>query len=118
MYEYCYGDKNLFDLSDYPKNLSFYDPVNKIVIGKMKDKVRGNIFNEFVGLKWKMYSLVMVDDKEMKKTKGINKNVVDNVRHKEYTDVFFIKKWWDMIWKEFKVNCIKWEPMMFVKFWW
>ena len=39
-----------------------------------------------------MYSLVMVDDKEMKKTKGINKNVVDNVRHKEYTDVFFIKK--------------------------
>ena len=51
MYEDFYGDKNLFDLSDYPKNLSFYDPVNKIVIGKMKDKVRGNIFNEFVGLK-------------------------------------------------------------------
>lgn len=39
----------------------------------MKDEVRGNIINEFVGLKSKMYSLVMVDDEEIKKTKDSNK---------------------------------------------
>ena len=44
----------------------------------MKDEVRGNIINEFVGLKSKMYSLVMVDDEEIKKTKDINKNIVES----------------------------------------
>ena len=33
--------KNLFDLSDYPQDSKFSDPVNKKVIGKMKDKVKG-----------------------------------------------------------------------------
>lgn len=32
MYEDFYGDKNLFDFSDYPKNSQFYDPVHKKVI--------------------------------------------------------------------------------------
>ena len=48
-----------------------------------------------------MYSVVMLDDKEIQKTKGVNKNV-ENIRHKEYVDVLFGKKWWDMVWKEFK----------------
>ena len=56
----------------------------------MKDEVRGNIINEFVGLKSKMYSLVMVDDEEIKKTKDINKNIVEsNWRCKEYDDLLF-----------------------------
>ena len=33
MYEDFYGNKNLFDFSDYPKNSQFYDPVHKKVIG-------------------------------------------------------------------------------------
>ena len=44
-----YEDKSLFDFRDYPKDSQFYDPVNKKVIGKMKDEVRGKIINEFVG---------------------------------------------------------------------
>ena len=44
-----YEDKRLFDFRDYPKDSQFYDPVNKKVIGKMKDEVRGKIINEFVG---------------------------------------------------------------------
>ena len=36
---------------------------NKKVIGKMKDKVKGKLINEFVRLKSKMYSSVSVDDK-------------------------------------------------------
>ena len=44
-----YEDKSLFDFRDYPKDSRFYDPVNKKVIGKMKDEVRGKIINAFVG---------------------------------------------------------------------
>ena len=36
VYEDFYQDKNLFDLSDYPLDSKFFNPVNKKVIGKMK----------------------------------------------------------------------------------
>ena len=39
-----------------------------------------------------MYSLIAVDNKEIKKAKGGNKNVVKNTRHKEFVDVLFNKK--------------------------
>ena len=45
----------------------------KKVIGKMKDEVREDIINEFFGLKAKMYSLVVLEDKEIKKTKRCQK---------------------------------------------
>ena len=73
VYENFYPDKNLFDFSDYPLNSKFFDPANKEVIGKMKDEFKGKIISEFVGLKSKMYSLISVDDKEITKTKGVNK---------------------------------------------
>ena len=38
-----------------------------------------------------MYSLVTADNEENKKAKGVNKNLVKNVRHREYI-VFFNKK--------------------------
>ena len=47
----------------------------------MKDEFKGKIISEFVGLKSKMCSLVMVNNEEIKKAKGINKNVVKNIRH-------------------------------------
>ena len=57
------------------------------MIGKMKEEAKGKIINEYVGLKSKMYSLAMVDNEEIKKAKGINKNVVKSIsqgliRHK------------------------------------
>ena len=39
-----------------------------------------------------MYSLVTVENEEIKKAKGFNKNVVKNISHKKYIDVFFNKK--------------------------
>ena len=70
----------------------FLDTVNKKVIGKMKDEFKGKIINEFVGLKSKMYSLIDVDNEENKKAKGVNQNVKENLRHKEFVDVLFSKK--------------------------
>ena len=78
----------MFDFSDYPVNLKFFDPTNKEVIGKMKDELKGEIISEFVGLKSKMYSLISVNDEEVTKAKGINKKI----KHKEFADVFFNKK--------------------------
>ena len=92
VYENFYRDKNLFDFSDYPEDSKFFDLVNKKVIGNMEDEVKGKIIHEIVGLKSKMYSLAAVDGEEIKKAKGVNKDVVENTRHKKYLDVLFNKK--------------------------
>ena len=88
VYEGFYGDNNLFDFSDYPLNLKFFDPVNKKGIDKIKDEFKGRIISEFVGLKSKMYSLISVDDEEVTKAKEVNKKI----RHKKFVDVLFNKK--------------------------
>ena len=80
VFEYFYGDENLFDFSDYPLNSNFFDPVNKKVIGKMKNDFKGRIISEFVPLKSKMYSLISADDEEVTKAKGVN----EKIRHKEF----------------------------------
>ena len=78
----------MFDFSDYPLHSKFFDPVNKKVIGKMKDVFKGKIISEFAGLKSKMYSLISVNNEEVTKAKGVNKEI----RHKEFVIVLFHKK--------------------------
>ena len=53
----------------------------------MKDKLKGEMIDEFIGLKSKMYSSISVDDKEVTKVKGVHKKI----RHKEFVDVLFNK---------------------------
>ena len=55
VYEEFSKTKNLFDLSNYPKDWKFFDETNKNVLGKMKDEFGGVVVDEFVGLKSKMY---------------------------------------------------------------
>ena len=66
-------DSNSFEKGkfcfDYPEDSMVFDPVNKKMIGKMKVEVKGKIISEFVGLKSKMYSLIAVDRKEIRKGK-------------------------------------------------
>ena len=40
IYDDFYKVKNLFDFSDYPLNSKFFDPVNKKLIGKMKNEFK------------------------------------------------------------------------------
>ena len=62
---------------------SFLILLIKKVIGKMKDELKGKIISEFVALKSKKYSWIEVDDGEIfKKAEGVNKSVINNVRHK------------------------------------
>ena len=58
----------------------------------MKDEIKGNIINEFLGIKSKIYSLIAVDSEEVMKAKGANKNVVKKIRHKEFLMLCLIKK--------------------------
>ncbi|XP_021341715.1 uncharacterized protein LOC110442433 [Mizuhopecten yessoensis] len=48
---------DLFDTSNFPKDSSMFSMKNCKVLGKMKDECNGQIMDQFVGLKPKMYSL-------------------------------------------------------------
>ena len=67
-----------FDTSDYPTNhkSGILTGVNKKVIGMFKDEVSGKQITHFVGLRPKLYSYKVEDKKELKKCKGIKKNVI------------------------------------------
>ena len=93
VYEDFYKDKCLFHLSNYPKDSKDFDSVNEKIIGKMKDESKGKINDEFVGLNLKMRSMKNVDGKENQARKGVNKIVVKKIKHEEYIDVLYNKKW-------------------------
>ena len=90
VYEDFYLNKHLFDLSDFPKDSKFYDPSNKKVVGKMKDKYWDKIIVNIIGLRSKMYWIVAEDGTETKRIKGVNKNLKKS--NKEFEDVLFNKK--------------------------
>ena len=76
-----------FDTSDYKKDNIYEIPqVNKKVIGKFKDEMNGEILEEFIGLASKLYSIkIFAENVEMKKAKGVKKNIVKNqISHNDY----------------------------------
>ena len=83
--------KRRFDTSDYPPNHSSGIPsgLNKKVISMFKDEVGGDIIDEFVGLRAKLYSYKMFEGEESKKCKGVKKSVVKkSIAHEDYKKVF------------------------------
>ena len=54
----------------------YYDNLNKLITGKMKDETSGNAIKKLVGLKSKVHSSLVDDKSEHKKANGVNKNVV------------------------------------------
>ena len=82
------GDvKDRFDTSGYPSDhpSSISSGFNKKVLGMFKDEVNGDIIDEFVGLRAKLYSYKMFEGKESKKCKGVKKSVVKkSITHEDY----------------------------------
>ena len=82
------GDvKDRFDTSGYPSDHPSDIPsgFNKKVLGMFKDEVNGDIIDEFVGLRAKLYSFKMFEGKESKKCKGVKKSVVKkSITHEDY----------------------------------
>jgi hypothetical protein len=92
-----YADMRLhathFDFSEYPRDHFLYDDVNKKVLGKMKDETRGVPPREFIGLRPKMYSL-LVGDTAKKTAKGVSKSVVkQQVNHMHYYQCLFRREY-------------------------
>ena len=88
VYEECFKHKHLFDFRNCPKDSKFFDKANKKVIGKMKDVSEGKIIDDFVGLKFKMYSMKNINGKESNMAKGVN--IVTEFN--EFKDTLFNKK--------------------------
>ena len=85
-YKDMYQHKELFDLSDMKGE--FNDNTNKKVIGKMKMEYPDNVIKEFIGLKSKMYSIKLDDDKESKKAKGVKTYVIKkDLKHEYYNNI-------------------------------
>ena len=87
--------KKKFDTSDYPPNheSGILTGVNKKVIGMFKDEVAGKQITCFVGLRPKLYSFGIEEDKEVRKCKGIKKNVVKkNLDFDDYVQCLFSGK--------------------------
>ena len=87
VYEEFFKWKDLFDFSNYSKDLKFFDETNKKVIDKMKDEFGGVIVNEFAGLKSKMYSIKKIDGKQYNTAKGVS----IATKFDEFKDVLYNK---------------------------
>ena len=63
-----------FDTSDYNENDDrITTGINKKIIGKFKDELKGKVMTEFITLASKVYAYLDDNNKEHKKVKGINK---------------------------------------------
>ena len=87
-YEIMYQHKEIFDLSNQPKNTKYYCKDNKKVPGKMKDEYAGINTDEFEGLRSKTYSIRDVNKNEKSTHKGHNSHISGY----EYYDTLFNKK--------------------------
>ena len=92
-YEDMAKHPELYDTSDYPPDHPLYSNANKKVLGKMKDECAGRPIAEYVGLRPKMYSILEACGGNIKKAKGVKKNVVEKrIRHEQYKEALFRKQ--------------------------
>ena len=85
-------NKQVFDFSNYSSRSKYYDDTNTLVFRKMKDEMSGVAIKKVVGLKTKMYSILLSDSYEYRKAKNVNKNVAVKIRHCLQEDVLLNKK--------------------------
>ena len=60
-YDYFSKNKKMFNFSNYSAESKYYDESSALVVGKMKDDMGGVSIVKFVGLKPKMYFILMSD---------------------------------------------------------
>jgi hypothetical protein len=91
-YDAMYCMRSRFDTSNYAKDFKtksgkiLFSNENAKVLGKFKDECGSDAAMEFVGLRSKMYSLLVKRDKPSKRTaKGVKRGFVEkHVRHEMY----------------------------------
>ena len=63
IYKDMYDDIWIYDTSNYDKDHRLYNPINKKVLGKMKDECGGLAIFEVVAIRPKMYSVKVANKK-------------------------------------------------------
>lgn len=85
MYPIMIEDIHRFDTSDYhPNNIYGMPLLHKKERGLMSDENAGNVMLEFVGLRSKMYSVRVQDQKETKKAKGLKSAAARTLTFDDY----------------------------------
>ena len=80
-------NSHYYDTSDYPSDHPLHSKKNAKVLGKFKDELNGIAALEFVGLRAKMYSLLLPNNKSKNTAKGIPKPFVKkHITHEQYRD--------------------------------
>ena len=84
---------DLYDFSNFPKDHPNYSKTNEKVLGKMKDETGGVPSKEFVGLRSKMYSLLLSDGTDKTTAKGVKTSYVKkHMKHDLYKKCLFTKQ--------------------------
>ena len=65
----------LYDTSNYPKDHLLYNDTNKKALGKMKDERGGDVINEIIAVRSKMYSVDVGKKKKHKEGEGREKKM-------------------------------------------
>lgn len=94
IYKDIQGNSEWFDFSNYStEHENFDNDVNNLVPGKFKDEMGGNLIQEFVGLRAKMYSILNYDGANKKTAKGVITEVKKRqISHEDFKRSLFDEK--------------------------
>lgn len=84
IYKDMQKDSDRFDTSNYDEHHFLHSNANKKKLGKMKDETAGVPIVEFVGLRAKMYSVLLPDDTNKATAKGVKKCAIKRISHGDY----------------------------------
>ena len=80
---------NYIDTSNYPPSHPLYSIKNKAKLGCFKDETAGEMLEEMILLRPKMYSMKYRDsDTAIKRAKGISKHIVKKMKHDTFREAF------------------------------
>ena len=75
-----------FDFSNYNKNHVLFDESKKKAYGYIKDETNGRPILEFIGLKSKMYSILLADENK-RTAKGLQRAILKKyITHNDYKE--------------------------------
>ena len=81
----------LLDISNYPSENPLFSVDDKAQLGRVKDECAGVPIQDAIFLRPKCYSLLLVNNKQHKRAKGIQRAVVENeINHTNYINVIII----------------------------
>ena len=81
-------DLDKYDTSNYDRDNPLYSSKNAKVVGKMKDECGGKPIAQFVGLRAKMYSLLIPGEADKLTCKGVKKSYIkQHLRHSSFLQI-------------------------------